>query len=158
TQPNGFSAGAGEPLQGPGIQQEVGPRLNLVPELQVRFRNEPGELFNPDGFETENIVAHPDVVGFSTIEKLKEFADDVFGRPRGVTVPVNGLGASIAFERTSAGGGDIEGKIPVVSKPDCAITFYVDQIPGRQRKCVEVAHHGPGWIPVNAAVFQEGYP
>src|SRR5690606_2396439 len=139
--------GTRQRLDGAWLQEQVGPRLDFVSEFQAGSVDHACKLFNPPRFKTENIVAHPEVIGPRVIEKPSDFANNMRRRPGCVSVTVNGFGAPVALERASAGCGDIEGKISMMAKPDCAVGFYIHQVPGGPGQRIEIPHHGAGRVP-----------
>ncbi len=97
-----------------------------------------GEGVEPAGFQPEDVVAEPEVIGRVTFAQQANLGDDVVGRARVVGVAVDRLRAPVAQVRTAAGGDHVQREVPVALLPEPAVALDVHQVPGRQRQQVQI--------------------
>src|SRR5579872_7326551 len=82
----------------------------------------------------------------------------MMGRAGIITITVNGFCAPVAFERAAAGGADVQRKIAVMVQPYLPVAFDVYEVPGGQRKGVEVLHYFPCTAADGQPVLYPGQP
>jgi len=73
-----------------------------------------------------------------------------------VAIAIDRFGAPVALERATPGGTDVKGEIAVMFHPHIPVHWYIDEVPGGDRKIVQVLHHFAGCCLQGQFVLQEG--
>ena len=131
----------GQRLDGVVLQQQVHPALHLVAQFQPPFAQHVAEALHPAGLQAEDVVGEPDVVRPVQALEQFQFVRHMFRRATVVAVAIDGLGAPVALEGTAARGGHVQREESLAFPPDGRVGPRVQQVPGRQGQCVQVAHH-----------------
>src|SRR5690606_18431179 len=118
THPDSFHAGPDHTFYGGRLEEEVYPRLNLVPEPEVFGFNLGGKLLDPTRLQPENVIAHPKVVRAGEIEQPLDFPNHMVRRPRRIAIAIDGFGAPVTLERTSPRGGNVQRKKTMMPDPN----------------------------------------
>ncbi len=117
----------------------VGPQQALERNDGLARLHQPCEPFDPVGFETEDVVGDPQMIGLIGLLEPRHLVDDVLGRARGVALAVNRLRAPVAVVRAAARRDDVHREIAVMRSPDGAIPIDVHEIPRGKRQRLEAA-------------------
>src|ERR1051326_49237 len=99
------------------LQQQVCTRKALEWNLRTPAEDLIGKFRNPSGFQPENIVTKPEMVGPVCCLEHFHFSHHVSRSPGMVHLTVNRLRTPVAMERTSAGRDHVHRKESVLLPP-----------------------------------------